>query len=526
MNVNRHTLNVEDRTRGTSDDGLVTEVRIGKMSRWGVTADLWPTGFTLEIDPGTPIDKNQPLQVIISTDISWLDLHAVVTNVETEPSDASFGITIPAIQHLTVAFQEEDAIRASVLESLIDAYHEGTLPVTLVVIVDRQEETSETRHELLATTSSGHRLGDSAEGTCLQASVPAQRAGLATCPKATSSLEAIHVESVRLDFQSRPGHRLAGYQDGIPHLSSDAPVAILAPGYGHTARTYIPLAYQLAAAGFRVLRYDHRNHVGDSTGAMRNACLSSMKADMEAIVDYAARRWPSSPRVVVATSLAGRVALKAAPTNPNIQLLVLVTPILDFHATLSTVHHEDLFVACLRNSLGGSTNILGYAIDGTKFLDDAIKGGYADLASSLRDGRSLTIPTIILAAERDPWVSLDDVRHLVTTIPHEAKKLLTIPDAVHHLHEDRTKADAMYRELVETLHDLFPTRLPNTGGIPSPSWRSLERQVRRERFQSYHPSHPPGCETHHHLFIECSDVVGANIAASKPQRRKDSSGDR
>lgn len=475
----------------------VTELRCGDTSSWGLTVELRATGAVLEVDPAIPMDEHQLLQVIVSTEISWLDLPAVVTRVEPSPAHAIAPLGQADGQRITLAFLEDDPVKSTVLESLIQASHDGSLTVKLVVTPHPQEQESSDVGVWppYSRSESFNQDGPSHQRVVEPASTPPNP--LAASPDTSSATDDIRIQSVHVDFQSNPQSRLCGYQDCLNGLPADAPVVVLSPGYGQTTQAYIALAYHLAAAGFRVLRYDHRNHIGNSSGEMMEARLSSMKTDLAAVVDAAAHTWPKGPRIVLATSLAGRVALKfAAVPTPNIHLLVLLTPILDLHSTLSTVHREDLIVTCLRNALHGSTNILGHALDGARFLDDAMKEGYADFSATLQDGRSLTVPTIMLAAESDTWVDPDDVRHLYAAIPHQAKELRIMPKAVHHLHEDARHAEAIYQDLVQTLCELFPSQAVHTGAIPLPSSRSIERQIRCERVRPHRPPHAVTHGTH------------------------------
>src|SRR5438309_487557 len=166
------------------------------------------------------------------------------------------------------------------------------------------------------------------------------------------------------EYRNSSSQRIAIYHDRpSKRLSPLTPLVIISPGYGETKREYVALAHYFASNGFHVLRYDHTNHVGESEGEINQSTLSHMKEDLLAVVNYAERSWPGSPIVVVATSLAGRVALKAATTDHRVKLLVLLTPIVDVQATLLAVHQEDHLDKYLHGSRKGIMNVLGFNID-------------------------------------------------------------------------------------------------------------------------------------------------------------------
>ncbi|MBI4002715.1 MAG: alpha/beta fold hydrolase, partial [Nitrospira defluvii] len=145
-------------------------------------------------------------------------------------------------------------------------------------------------------------------------------------------------------------------------VADDAPIVVLAPGYGESKRDYVPLAYYLAGNGFHVVRYDNVNHVGESDGVVTQFRLQDMERDLETVLHHVAAQWPGRSIGLVATSLAGRVALKVTGGAPHVRLLVLINGIMDVRHTLQAVHQEDLIGEHLAGVRKGVVNILGLTI--------------------------------------------------------------------------------------------------------------------------------------------------------------------
>lgn len=300
--------------------------------------------------------------------------------------------------------------------------------------------------------------------------------------------EGNRLASELIECRNERGQRIAVYHDQPRRaLPPGSPLVIISPGYGETKKEYITLAYYLASNGFHVLRYDHTNHVGESDGEIQHATLSNMKRDLLALLDYAERNWPSSPVTAVATSLAGRVALKATSQDHRIRFLVLLASVVDVQATLLAVHQEDLIGTYLRGTRRGVINMLGFNIDADGWLEDASKERYGDLQTTIKDAERIGTPIVFFSAEHDAWVSLDSVKAVQAAYQPTLRKLYLIPEALHRLHENPRKARAVFRQLVtcclERFYPLFPQ-----GHLQEPLQREvgLQNRLERERARVQH----------------------------------------
>lgn len=103
------------------------------------------------------------------------------------------------------------------------------------------------------------------------------------------------------------------------------------------------------------------------------------------MLDFAKQNWGHSQLALVATSLAGRVALKVLSKGRQVDQLILISGIVDVRTTLAAVHQEDLVGDYLDGTGRGVTNVLGFNVDGHIFLKDAVEGQYSELATTIED---------------------------------------------------------------------------------------------------------------------------------------------
>ena len=292
----------------------------------------------------------------------------------------------------------------------------------------------------------------------------------------------VQLLSRRVEWLTGDGRRIAACQDSALESQPGAPLVIIAPGYGETKTDYVTLASYLAANGFHVLRYDHTNHVGESDGEMAEATLSSMNQDLGAVLDYATRKRPTSPIVVIAANVTGRVALKRLAQDHRVALLVLLTGIMDLQAALRA-HQEDFIVTFLRSAGLGMTNLLGLNVDGDRFLSDAIKEGYADLLTTIEDAKRLRTPMLFFAAERDPWTQLDAVKKVLAALKTDEGQLYLIPEALHRLQDNPRQILTLVRLVTSScMERFFPDR--SRKGLVEPSPRTIAAQIRLEQEQA------------------------------------------
>ncbi len=297
-----------------------------------------------------------------------------------------------------------------------------------------------------------------------------------------------HIKSSRISFQNSSGKTIIAFHD-YPFATnlSELPVVVLAPGYGETKRDYLTLAYYFASNGFRVIRYDHTNHVGESDGAHFDSSLSSMKDDFQAVTKCVRQVWPLSPVIGVASSLASRVALKAESQESTLDLLIMLVGVVNVQRSVSTVHQEDVFANFLNGRIQDSANILGFNV-GSHFLHDALTNNFSTLETTLLDVQRLETPIMYISAGKDVWIDGQDRATFKYSINAQLSKWLDVPESLHRVQENPKTARATYRHIIQHCHEyLGACTLERV--IFEPNRADLGRQNRQEKIAS--PQHSP-----------------------------------
>ena len=218
-----------------------------------------------------------------------------------------------------------------------------------------------------------------------------------------SSSQQASVVSIPRECRNPRGQAIMITDDHLRQsLAPNTPVVIIAPGYGQTSLDAITLAYYLAHHRLRILRYDHTNHVGLSDGELQQTTLRSMQADLLKVVEFVQHTWPTAPLIVMASDITARVALKMAVQCRPLDLLLLINPVVDIQAMLTTVHGHDLVADHRYGLRRGIANLLGLNVNVDRFVGDIVAGHFTDLASTIADLRLLCSPSAIVTIPSSP----------------------------------------------------------------------------------------------------------------------------
>jgi SAM-dependent methyltransferase/esterase/lipase len=275
-------------------------------------------------------------------------------------------------------------------------------------------------------------------------------------PKETKIHHPRSVEALTLDFVTEPidllsrsGKKLSVYVDKPKDLASSAGVVIVAPAYGETKEKNILVSSYFVENGFCAIRFDWSEHVGESEGDICTCTLSKMMNDLVGLVEYQKSVCAETKIGIVATSLAGRVALKMASLDKRIAFLVLLAPVVDLRHTLWMTYREDLVSNYKRGKRYGILDVLGFNIDADSFLRDAVQNDFSDLSKSLLDAAQIQAPTFICVGEKDSWVRAEDARAVLAAVDTSQKNFLLMPLALHRFVENRS---AMKYALRRSVH--------------------------------------------------------------------------
>lgn len=217
---------------------------------------------------------------------------------------------------------------------------------------------------------------------------------------------------------------------------------VLCAAFGASANSMFPFAHALVANGYQVIRIDFRNHVGLSGGDMLSAGLSSMKADIDAVM----AEYPDA--ALAAVSLSARPALRSLASTPRARAGILVTPMVHTRATVHAVTEHD-FLGMPLDEVPGTFKVLGYDV-GKPFVADCHENGYETVEDAIADAVRVPVPLRFIAGNADPWVTHEHVRTVRDAVG-ESATLATVEAASHRLNRNPVVAElyiaAMLAEL-------------------------------------------------------------------------------
>lgn len=234
--------------------------------------------------------------------------------------------------------------------------------------------------------------------------------------------------------------------DGWVRVLDDVPAdcrgqVVVASPFGMQGRDLFPLSYLLNANGFRTLRFDGRDSVGQGSGRMVDHTLSALVADLAALD----RHHPGS--LLLAVSLAGRSALRCLARGAGYRAAVLVTPVVDARRTVEQVLGVD-HVGVPQDDWPATFEVMGHVLN-HRFLRDCIDAGLVDLPGSLADAGGVAAPVTVVAGEDDPWVRLADVEAVARAMAARAPvRLVRVPAASHELTKNPVVAKRFFVEAV------------------------------------------------------------------------------
>jgi SAM-dependent methyltransferase/pimeloyl-ACP methyl ester carboxylesterase len=295
---------------------------------------------------------------------------------------------------------------------------------------------------------------------------------------AETSFQADRIQSELVSYPSHGRGRIVAFIDRAADGPADRPWVVMAPKYGETKKNNLKLAYLLAANGLNVLRFDLTNHVGESDGRMEDFTMPGAVEDLLSSLDFLERTHGADRVVVVSSSLSSRCAIRAAVLDRRIVKLVCIVGVVNLHATLREVYREDIFGTFLDGRHWGITDILGFDINGVTFLGTAVEAKLHDLEGTIEDVARLRVPLVYFCAERDTWVSYDEVQRVFAGRPQCT--LVPIKGAMHEVRENPRAADEVFQQVVWACRQAEP--FPADGiKLIQPDNRLVLQQNRRER---------------------------------------------
>jgi SAM-dependent methyltransferase/alpha-beta hydrolase superfamily lysophospholipase len=251
-------------------------------------------------------------------------------------------------------------------------------------------------------------------------------------PKKAAS-EVSQIYSHRVSFPGVKGSLIVGYLDESPNENWNGRIAILTPKYGETKKNNLRLAYFLVANGFKVLRFDHTNHIGESDGDMSQFTLPEAAADIIDSLDYVEAHFKTDEIILISNSLSARCAYRAAAIDQRISRVVCIVGVVNLQKTICNIYQKDIIGTFCEGKEWGVIDILGFDIDSANFISKMVEHNMHEVSGAIKDASKIKQPLLHLHAAKDIWVDREEVELVVTTAGGE---LFEIEGAYHEVGEN------------------------------------------------------------------------------------------
>ncbi|AKC83071.1 hypothetical protein IMCC26134_10295 [Verrucomicrobia bacterium IMCC26134] len=272
---------------------------------------------------------------------------------------------------------------------------------------------------------------------------------------------------------------MAAYIDKLEGQTECLGYVVMAPKYGETKKNNLQLAYNLAANGLKVLRFDHTNHVGESEGQMLRYTLPGAVEDILGAYDYLERHHGILQAGLVASSLAGRMAIRATSLDKRINHLTCLVGVVNIQQTLAIVYQEDVVTNYLDGKRWGINDVLGFEIDFENFAAAMIESNLYSYSGTCEDLAAIHVPVSLLSAENDPWVNVEEARHAMSLTPQG--DFHKIQNAMHEVRENPEAAQKTFLKITSICLEKSTGRKIQDHQLLAPDKKNLLEQNKVER---------------------------------------------
>ncbi|MFC1721448.1 alpha/beta fold hydrolase [Patescibacteria group bacterium] len=186
--------------------------------------------------------------------------------------------------------------------------------------------------------------------------------------------------------------------------------------------------------GYRVVRWDASNTIGESEGNIKDATLTSYYDDMCSIVDWArTQEWFTKPFCVAGHSLGGACSILFAQQHPeDIKTLALISPVVSGKMTYDSWGDDFMsewkgkgYWKSESRSRPGVIKIINYGL-----VEDLMK------FNAFEDIGKLTMPALMVVGEKDEDTPPHDCKMFFEKVPAEEKMYEVIDNADHNFRKD------------------------------------------------------------------------------------------
>lgn len=208
-------------------------------------------------------------------------------------------------------------------------------------------------------------------------------------------------------------------------------VILLAPGFVRKMTHLSHLALYLTQAGFDVYRYDPINHVGLSSGTVREFLMTSGLESMESAISWLKEIQGHSRVGIVATSLSARLAYRLVGKNDqDVDFLITGVGVVNLQVSLTEIFGED-YLSFLEEDLPEYVKFENNEIRAASFVRDCHINNWATIKSTIHDIRSASVPICSISGTDDLWVKYGDVEKALRFASHKDSMLISAVGGKH-----------------------------------------------------------------------------------------------
>ncbi|MEO0508762.1 MAG: methyltransferase domain-containing protein [Verrucomicrobiota bacterium] len=280
------------------------------------------------------------------------------------------------------------------------------------------------------------------------------------------------VTSQRVTFEGPHGMQIVAYIDEGPKEDWNGKFILLAPRYGESKKNNLQLSYVLASNHFKVMRFDHTNHIGESDGTMEWFTIHGAAEDIIACANHLDMYYEPKEIALVSLSLSCRSGLRACARGCPISRFVSVVGMVDLGKTLNAIYDRDMLKAYSEEKWE-RVDILGFDINGANFYDSLFRENLQDLSGAIEDAKKTSVPLLHLHAENDKWVDSNDVEELISHCPKG--QLEFVSGVAHEINENRDAFANVIARIIAFCAGV------ESGPVRQPEKRCLMKQNKAER---------------------------------------------
>lgn len=223
--------------------------------------------------------------------------------------------------------------------------------------------------------------------------------------------------------------------------------AIVVSGFGHAMTRLAGVALYLGLNGFVTYRFDGPDHVGLGDGDASEYTMSVGLEGLKASVRHALDECGRLPCILVASSLAARIAIRLLAVESAIGHLLTLVGVVDARKTLASAVGVD-YMGWRESDLPQRVEFDGHPINAPKFIRDAKENQWLNLSDTVKDLARTEARVTAFCTADDEWVDVNDVRRAFREGVQGPREIVIVPRAGHEIGRNAAATRQVLEELV------------------------------------------------------------------------------